>query len=46
MERSFKVGSKNFGIAIGVLLLALFVFVFVISSIPAPQTLQLTLMEH
>lgn len=37
MERSFKVGSKNFGIAIGVLLLALFVFVFVISSIPAPQ---------
>lgn len=37
MERSFKVGPRGFGIAIGVLLLALFSFVFIISSVPAPQ---------
>jgi amino acid transporter len=37
MVRSFKVGSRGFGIFIGVLLLALFTFVFIISSIPSPD---------
>ncbi|MEN8433211.1 amino acid permease [Clostridium septicum] len=37
VERSFKIGSRKLGIAIGVLLLGLFSFVFVISSIPTPS---------
>ena len=37
MERSFKVGSRGLGISLGVLLLALFTFVFIISSIPSPE---------
>ncbi|ATD55754.1 amino acid permease [Clostridium chauvoei] len=36
VDRSFKVGSRKFGVAIGSLLLALFTFVFVISSVPSP----------
>lgn len=36
VTRSFKVGSRKFGICIGVLLLTLFTFVFIISSVPAP----------
>ena len=39
VERSFKVGSKGLGIFLGVLLLALFTFVFVISSVPSPADL-------
>lgn len=38
MERSFKVGSRGLGISLGVLLLVLFTFVFIISSIPSPDT--------
>lgn len=37
VTRSFKVGSRKLGIFIGVLLLALFTFVFIISSVPAPS---------
>lgn len=37
IQRGFKVGSRGFGIAIGVLLLVLFSLVFVISTVPAPQ---------
>lgn len=39
IERSFKVGSKSLGITLGVLLLILFSFVFIISSIPSPADL-------
>lgn len=38
MERSFKVGSRGLGISLGVLLLVLFTFVFIISSIPSPES--------
>ncbi|RDY27765.1 amino acid permease [Romboutsia weinsteinii] len=40
MERNFKVGSRTFGIALGVLLLTLFTFVFIISSVPSPETFE------
>lgn len=36
MKRTFKVGSRTLGIIIGYLLLILFAFVFIISSIPSP----------
>lgn len=36
IERSFKVGSRGLGITLGILLLGLFSFVFIISSIPSP----------
>ncbi|WP_297632187.1 amino acid permease [uncultured Clostridium sp.] len=39
IQRSFKVGSRKFGITIGYMLLSLFVFVFIISSVPAPADL-------
>ncbi|MFD3261663.1 amino acid permease [Paenibacillus lentus] len=39
MPRSFKLGSRNTGLAIGVMLLALFIVAFVIASIPEPALL-------
>ncbi|MEF9990653.1 MAG: amino acid permease [Romboutsia sp.] len=39
LERSFKVGSRKLGIFLGVLLLVLFTFVFIISSVPSPADL-------
>jgi hypothetical protein len=37
MSRSFKFGSRQFGIFSGIALLVLFIFVFFMSTVPDPQ---------
>lgn len=40
MERDFKFGSRNFGIAAGIFLMAVFIFVFFMSTVPEPSLIK------
>ncbi|KRL59874.1 amino acid permease [Latilactobacillus fuchuensis] len=46
MPRDFKFGNRTFGIVAGVILLAVFVFVFFMSTVPDPQLIMQELNGH
>lgn len=40
LKRSFKFGNRTFGLVAGIFLLVMFIFVFFMSTVPAPQLIQ------